>query len=767
MLMNRNPDRVPGTCEWALTHPQFTEWQQSPHDDLLWISADPGCGKSVLAKTLVKEILPNTDKHKVLYFFFKDDESESSLAKALCALLHQLFNHHPILRGHALKSFQTNGRELQTNVHELWRIFVKATRDSQAGSITCVLDALDECYDSDRTTLISFLKVFHQDSSSKESPLKFLITSRPYGNEREFGTKEPRLIRLAGQDSNADISKEIDLFIRDQVAQTSQRLKLNQETRELLQQKLLEGRERTYLWLHLVFEDLERSVKTGGKRTKQALLEKINLLPSTVEKSYEKILGRLDEEQQKHAKIIFHIIVGSCRPLTLSEMDVAFNLETDSNAQTHEDLDLDHQDLERRIRELCGLFVVVHDGHFYLIHHTAKEFLVDKAGLACANDVQAWKGSLDSHDSQKQMTRICVRYLSLAGIQNNQLSTGRGQGYVDTSAYPFLWYSAMYWPTHFRSTDQSDKDLLEDAAKLYTQLQCWETWVPIFWDAKCHPRAPRLGVRNVHLAAFNGHHSILEKLLTSNQADLDIADSENRTPLIWGCTEGHPRIVQLLLERGADINAPGTRDGRFRDALQGASFGGNHQIVQLLLERGANVNASGGHFGNALQGASSRGHYHIVELLLRSGANVNALARRSKAPRVASSRGHYRIEEPLLSWGADTNTPRRLSNALHAASSYGHYQIVRLLLGRGADVNALGSHGNALHAASYYGHYQIARLLLRRGADVDALNRRRNALQVALSRGHRQIAQLLREWGADVKAGSQDRHCGRVRRPRG
>ncbi|KAF1810116.1 hypothetical protein P152DRAFT_401955 [Eremomyces bilateralis CBS 781.70] len=47
-------------------------------------------------------------------------------------------------------------------------------------------------------------------------------------------------------------------------------------------------------------------------------------------------------------------------------------------------------------------------------------------------------------------------------------------------------------------------------------------------------------------------------------------------------------------------------------------------IVELLLGKGADVNAQGGTYGNALQAASSGGNKDIVELLLGKGANVDA-----------------------------------------------------------------------------------------------------------------------------------------------
>jgi hypothetical protein len=69
---DRNPDRIQGTCEWFVTHRIFSDWQVSRSSRLLWVSANPGCGKSVLAKYLIDSVLPTTEFRTTCYFFFKD-----------------------------------------------------------------------------------------------------------------------------------------------------------------------------------------------------------------------------------------------------------------------------------------------------------------------------------------------------------------------------------------------------------------------------------------------------------------------------------------------------------------------------------------------------------------------------------------------------------------------------------------------------------------------------------------------------------------------
>ena len=75
---------------------------------------------------------------------------------------------------------------------------------------------------------------------------------------------------------------------------------------------------------------------------------------------------------------------------------------------------------------------------------------------------------------------------------------------------------------------------------------------------------------------------------------------------------GHEKVVQVLIDRGADTNA---RHEIYGTALCFSSQIGSSNIVQMLLNNGARVSI--GHY-RALDAAVDRGKSDIVQMLLNS-----------------------------------------------------------------------------------------------------------------------------------------------------
>ncbi|KAJ7233750.1 ankyrin repeat-containing domain protein [Mycena rebaudengoi] len=180
--------------------------------------------------------------------------------------------------------------------------------------------------------------------------------------------------------------------------------------------------------------------------------------------------------------------------------------------------------------------------------------------------------------------------------------------------------------------------------------------------------------------------------------------------------EGHG-VVQLLLENGADVN---TQGGYYKTALQAALWKGSMKVVQLLLEHGADL--QGRYYGTLLQTALVKGEegYSVVQLLLEKGADVNALRGYYETALQAASRsGNMEVVQLLLKHGANVNLRGRdFGTALQAASWKGSMEVVQLLLEHGAEVNMQGGYyGTALQAASRKRNMGVVQLLLKHGAE--------------------------------------------------
>jgi ankyrin repeat protein len=95
--------------------------------------------------------------------------------------------------------------------------------------------------------------------------------------------------------------------------------------------------------------------------------------------------------------------------------------------------------------------------------------------------------------------------------------------------------------------------------------------------------------------------------------------TSNKVKASYSSSSGIRKLVYILLEKGADVNAQG---GGYGNALQAAAAEGHEAIVTQLLEKGADVNAQGGEYGNALQAAAAGGHAAFVSLLKNKAYQV-------------------------------------------------------------------------------------------------------------------------------------------------
>jgi ankyrin repeat protein len=683
---DRVEECVEGTCTWFLQHANFLEWVKQGSGPLL-VSADPGCGKSVLAKYLIDHVLPGSAT--VCYFFFKDQD-QNTVRQALCALLHQLISQKPALIKHAMMQYKIDGEGLTHSTKSLWTILQHVAQDQQAGSLIFVLDALDECLDSEFRNLMWNIDSQLHSNKSNHSRLRYLMTSRPYeqivSKFRGLLKSFPR-IHIPGEEESEAISQEVSHVIKYRVEQLAEEMRLTDEVKNDLADRLVRTEHRTYLWVYLVFDNIKTE---GFKKTKKGIEEATNSLPRNVNEAYERILAK--SRDQATVRRALAMILAAGRPLTLPELNLA--LEVKETTQSTQDLDLEREeDFKSRLRSWCGLFISVHHGKVYFLHQTAREFLLaDSLRSASIPQGMQWQHSISIQDAHTVLAECCVQYLSLLNSDAG-LFADVAERKIGIARAALFSYSAQFWPIHFREACfVSNKSSAMSRLVLTvcnSDSGSFLQWSRVHW----HLSRNRSDEKHSQLviASFLGHDAVVQ-LLLDEDANVNAQGGDHGNALQAASVGGHTQVVKMLLDKGAKVNAQG---GDYGNALQAASIGGHTQVVKMLLDKGANVNAQGGDYGNALQAASEGGHLQVVMMLLEAGAEVNVRSRfHSNALQAAMSRGHTQVVKILLNKGAKPNAKSGLkSNALRLASQMDHKQVV---IKRRPKKAALRSRGYAL-----------------------------------------------------------------------
>ena len=460
---------------------------------------------------------------------------------------------------------------------------------------------------------------------------------------------------------------------------------------------------------------------------RKALRLTLENLPPELDETYNDALARIsgqDKEDTKIAHQVLSWITYATRPLTIKQLQHALSIEP-------EQTDLDDETLideELLISTCLGLITVdCTSEEVRLVHYTAQKYFEHRLLELMP-------------DTHLRIASTCLTYMSFKTYQKIDQLTSDKEIKALGDHYPLLDYAGSNWGVHAQREDQKlvqqilrflspkatylSSRLMIGGFKSLIQETSQKHWdYPVKYEAR---------ISGHNMAAYFGLQHTLMTLLSQATG---VEDMINSTLLICSA-RGNQTLVQLLLDRGANIN---TLSWLGYTPLHLAAARGSLAMTKFQLGSNADVNIRhSSSSSTALHLAAENGYPDIIQALLEHGANVNIMrhdtdhASEFTALRLAVLMKDVASVNALLNSGADPNSlhlnrhwlfsPEETkmyefrTTVLFDAVSQQQEAIVKLLLDRGADVN-IGD-ATPLHRAVLEHNGRMVSLLIKNGADL-------------------------------------------------
>jgi uncharacterized protein len=250
---------------------------------------------------------------------------------------------------------------------------------------------------------------------------------------------------------------------------------------------------------------------------------------------------------------------------------------------------------------------------------------------------------------------------------------------------------------------------------------------------------PVFGAEAPLVEAIKSGHRAAALDLIAKKADVNVAEADGSTALLWAANLDDTDLVSRLLRAGASAKV---RNQLAATPLSEAAFNANTEMVKLLLDAGADPNAAGPDGQTPLMIVARTANVEAAKLLLDKGANPNVkeAQREQTALMWAAVSSQGPMVRMLLAAGAEPDaktatdlmtplvsaepraqprTPGGMT-AMLFASREGCLECTRALLAKGAKIDLPDPEGvTPLISALFNAHFDLAKYLIEKGANVN------------------------------------------------
>ncbi|KAF8465673.1 hypothetical protein BDZ91DRAFT_220674 [Kalaharituber pfeilii] len=458
-FVHKELDKLPWEeCEstqncWLMKLPTVKSWMGLENDKkpLIWLTGIPGAGKTFLTYRLFQKLkqAQNVTGDCVCFAFLRSEQPvQRTYDAVLRTFIFQLLQHSPclisyIFQEYTSKNFQ--GLSPPTKRIELCQI-LEVCLEYMPGSTYVILDGLDEAEKDDRKAILKTILALY--ATSKE--LRVFISSR-----RETDIEAQLLdfsrqlehISIANQNAN-EIAAYVEACGRDLYEEFSHDETTRDEVASVLT-RICNKACGMFLWARLVLHDLARCTNLEG------LQEAVENLPKGLEEAYQRILHRIEKNQDaalgQDATRILQMVICSKRPLRLREVKHALAIRIGDDSIEEKRL------LCKKIEALCGPILTVEEEGVCFVHFSAREYLTSYMS-----------GPFVELSACHDLLANCSMSYLLFHCFDPELSDEEIDKYIKNGQYMLLNYVLQHWVFHVQEATQEKS--LDDDTLLLDQL---------------------------------------------------------------------------------------------------------------------------------------------------------------------------------------------------------------------------------------------------------------------------------------------------------
>ncbi|XP_048257878.1 uncharacterized protein LOC124126822 isoform X2 [Haliotis rufescens] len=252
----------------------------------------------------------------------------------------------------------------------------------------------------------------------------------------------------------------------------------------------------------------------------------------------------------------------------------------------------------------------------------------------------------------------------------------------------------------------------------------------------------------LYVACCGGNTAIVQYLVSSSNTCINTRGQYGRTPVMMAAFNGHQSVFDLLVSKNADLTLVNNNGDSL---LHLACYGGNTAIVQYLVSP-SNVNTRGQNGWTPVMIAAVKGHQSVFDLLVSKHADLTLVDNNGDSLlHLACYGGNTAIVQYLVS---PSNVNTRGQNGLTPvmmAAFKGHQSMFYLLVSKNADLTLVDNNGDSLlHNACFGGNTAIVQYLV---SPSNVNTRGQNGLtpvMMAAAKGHQSMFDLLVSKDADL-----------------